>query len=115
MTMAVFTIKEGVILYVSPHIREMLDALVPIWEAFKIPFVITSGLEGIHGDPSLHYSGSAFDVRTIFPTSFENLTWQTHREEIMRAVVERKRLLPFLQFELEKDHLHFEWDERKRA
>lgn len=110
--MSGYTVKEGVILWLTPQLREILDLLLPIWDAFHIPFVITSGLDGAHGTASLHYAGRAIDIRTVFADHLAAIAWDQHKENIISAIVDRKRLCPYLQFELERDHLHIEYDRK---
>ena len=111
-----YTVKESVILWMRPQLLQILAVMRPIWATFHIPLVITSGMEGAHGEKSLHYCGMAFDIRTNFRTDAERLQWANHRETILatfKRYIESSKLP--IDFEMESDHLHVEWDERGKG
>jgi len=59
--------KKGVIAWpLHPAMRKVKVEAGRVWEEFGQKCVITSGLEGEHGDGSLHPFGCALDFRTRF-------------------------------------------------
>lgn len=52
---------------VEPKVLRALADLHDIWVDLLpgLPFVVTSGTDGIHGKGSLHPEGRAFDFRTV--------------------------------------------------
>jgi uncharacterized protein YcbK (DUF882 family) len=55
--------KEGVELRVTQTINEILALIVPVYESFGVPCVVTSGTDGQHDEHSKHYLGQALDFR----------------------------------------------------
>src|SRR4029079_2332746 len=55
--------KEGVQLTVTKSIQEILALIVPVYERFGVPCVVTSGTDGTHNEHSKHYLGQALDFR----------------------------------------------------
>ena len=55
--------KEGVELRVTKTINEILALIVPVYESFQTPCVVTSGTDGTHDEHSKHYLGQALDFR----------------------------------------------------
>ncbi len=55
--------KEGVQLTVTKSIQEILALIVPVYESFGVPCVVTSGTDGEHAPQSKHYLGQALDFR----------------------------------------------------
>ena len=105
-----YSLKRGVTIFISPEIERMLETFSFVFAAFKLPLVITSGLDGPHRENSLHYRFRAFDVRKIFNDPFHDETWKIHRENILDALENQfqHRKLPVLIVE-EADHIHTEW------
>ena len=63
--------------------------------------IITSALDGVHGEGSLHYSGNAMDFRTRDFTAYLK---GLYRKETANA------LGPDFDVVLERTHLHIEYD-----
>lgn len=55
--------KEGVQLTITKSIQEILALIVPVYEQFGIPCIVTSGTDGTHNEHSKHYLGQALDFR----------------------------------------------------
>jgi len=59
-----FKIKKGVVLVLTnDNTAKILYAAIKIFDALGVDCVVTSGLEGVHGDNSKHYELSAIDFR----------------------------------------------------
>ena len=67
---------------------------------------ITSVVDGKHSHTSLHYNGSAFDIRTRDLNDGE-------AEKIVKEA--KKRLTRDFDILLESDHIHVEYQPRRRA
>lgn len=85
----------------------MLDVLGPVYEEGGVPLWITSGIEGPHGENSLHYKLRAFDTR-----SYYNRGLKDHALKIAQAGLAlcKSKGLP-VKLEIETDHHHWEWGE----
>jgi len=69
-----------------------------------VEFVITSIVDGVHSAGSLHYIGSAFDMRT---RNMNTIVKQRASDEI------RTRLAEDYDVVLESDHIHVEWQPKQ--
>lgn len=78
----------------------------PIFAMFGAELVITSGVDGKHGDGSLHYSGLALDYRTSTLGGYATMVYTKVRA-----------LLKPLGYDvvLESDHMHVEYDPKGTA
>lgn len=72
----------------------------------QVPAVITSGMEGKHKVGSKHYKGHAFDFRT------KHIVWN---QAVAVAKLLREKLGPDFDVILERDHLHVEWDPKRKV
>lgn len=72
-------------------------------KTFGQPFTITSVMDGLHKEGSLHYKGLAFDLRTRDFTN-DKKTFASHLQACLGA-----------QFDVvyENDHIHVEFDPKK--
>lgn len=106
-----YTLKQGVSIFISPEIEKMLDAICLVYASFHIPVVVTSGLDGPHREGSLHFCFRAFDIRKCFPSTIIESSWQIHKEMIFEALQHQFRIrkLPVVMVN-EQDHIHFEWN-----
>jgi hypothetical protein len=88
---------------------EMLVALMAAQEVYRElgqPLVVTSAVDGRHSITSLHYAGCAVDLRT---RDLGESTATTARDMIAHALPEDYDCI------LEKDHIHLEWQPRRRS
>ena len=105
-----YSLKCGASLHMTPEIEKILSVMHPVYRAYMIPIVITSGLDGPHRQDSLHYKFRAFDVRKFFPDVLMSKLWELHGREIIDAIT-----IKFLQEGIparilnEEDHLHAEY------
>jgi len=108
-----YTLKRGVALFMSAQIEQMLTVMEPVYLAFKVPLVITSGLDGPHRSDSLHYRFLAFDVRKKFDNVELSENWNIHSKTILATLRENFRIknMP-VDMVHEIDHIHAEWDEK---
>ena len=96
-------IKRGVLLdQTSPPILYALGVAEAVYHCHGHKMVVTSLLDGTHGEHSLHYSGRAADLRT-------------RNMPISAIVIIRRALVSLLNplgydVVLESDHLHLEFD-----
>lgn len=96
--------KKGVQLSrLSKEVKDLLPTIERAWaQIVKTTFVITSGQDGVHKNNSLHYSGFAIDIRTR----------DANPENVSLFVSYCRRLFSkSVQFVIESDHLHLEFDE----
>ena len=92
--------KKGVVAYpLHPAMRKVKVEAGRVWEEYGQKCVITSGLEGEHGDGSLHPFGCALDFRTRF---FKKGVPATIEKKM------RKRLGPdyYVKYEKKRKHIH---------
>jgi hypothetical protein len=83
---------------------EIIFAAMVAQEVYRDTYsslVITSGLDSLHGEHSLHYSGEAIDLR------INNLP-PGRAVEVMTEI--KKRLGAEFDVVLEVDHIHIEFD-----
>jgi len=106
-----YILKRGVTLFMSPEIEKILEPLCLVYDAFKLPLVITSGLDGPHRENSLHFNFRAIDIRKLFPDVQHSETWNIHGEYILYGIRElyKTRKYPVIVLN-ESDHLHIEWN-----
>ena len=111
-----YTIKRGVSLVMTAEIEKMLTIVCRVFNTVKLPVVITSGLEGLHSENSLHYKFRAFDLRKIFDNSELSETWTIHREYILFALRDQFKARNYpVEIVDETDHIHIEWDDGGKA
>ncbi len=97
----------------SAEIEKMLFVICRVFNTIKLPVVITSGLEGLHSENSLHYKFRAFDLRKNFDNMELSETWKIHREYILFALKDQFKAKNYpVQIIDETDHIHVEWDEK---
>lgn len=103
--------KAGVYLRgVSPELVLGLLVLDRIYEEHGYRMTVTSLVDGLHSDKSLHYSGRAADVRTndINDDMIDAIFFQAQRElpEDFDIVLEARGT--------DNEHIHIEYDVRGR-
>ena len=100
-------LKAGVnIVGIQPELMIGLMAAETVYTKLGFELVVTSVLDGTHSETSLHYSGNAADLRT---RDFPPLMGQTARDMIAKALPNDFDVI------LEGDHIHLEFQARKRA
>lgn len=89
--------KEGVELRVTKTVNEILSLVVPVYEQFGCPCVVTSGTDGTHDEHSKHYLGQALDFRVsnVQPDNLQPLI------QTLKKVCGEKYFVLF-----EGDHIH---------
>ena len=94
-------IKPGVKLHPSTVWAVAIPIIFEIFRDFGVSPVITSGIDGVHSNNSLHYSGRAFDFRTrhVHPDN---------RLELIASLA--AALGEEFDVVLETDHIHIEFD-----
>ena len=99
-------IKEGAkIAGLNIAMRPVLMVCEVVFNEHKVPFVITSGLEGTHSAESLHYYGYAIDVRTRnIPESGMLLSIVSRIRDVLALKSYRYQVV------LEENHIHIEYD-----
>jgi hypothetical protein len=108
-----YALKKGVALYMSEEIEKILEIICPIFDAFYIPVVITSGLDGPHRENSLHGKFRAIDLRKNFDRPGLSGSWSIHRKAIISCIEQKIKFHDYpIKFLEEEDHLHIEWFER---
>lgn len=75
-----------------------------VYREYEIECVITSIMDGVHSETSLHYSGNAFDLR------IKNIPAAIGASTIANEI--RTRLNHHYDVILEKDHIHIEYQPR---
>lgn len=99
-------IKPGVELPESVAMIVLYTATVDVFQSFGHDCTITSGVDGKHGENSLHYAGRALDFRTrTVPIGT--------RPKLAKEL--RARLGANFDVVEESDHLHVEWDPKHHA
>jgi hypothetical protein len=105
-----YTLKKGCTLFMSPEIEKILSVVHPVFRAFFLPVVITSGVDGPHRMDSLHYRFRAIDVRKMFPCPNDAHTWGIHSNTILDGLRINFSMKEFpVKVINESDHLHIEW------
>jgi hypothetical protein len=108
-----YQINKGVLILLSVEIENILSIVCPIFKTFRLPVVITSGVEGPHREGSLHYKFRAIDIRKKFNDPLQISNWEIHRELILSYLDSRFLLSGFpVAIIDEADHLHIEWKEQ---
>jgi hypothetical protein len=108
-----YTLKQGVAIYMTAEIDKMLVVICSVFRAFKLPVVITSGLDGPHRELSLHSRFRAFDMRKNFDDSLLRDIWKHNRLTILSFINDKFKMLEYPVTILEEeDHLHIEWSEQ---
>jgi len=105
-----YTLKRGVTLFMSPEIEKILEVVCPVFNAFGLPVVITSGVDGPHRENSLHYNFRAIDIRKNFTSPLAAAGWIIHRKKILEGMeiyfLNKKFHVSIVD---EEDHIHLEW------
>lgn len=99
--------KEGVDLApLKDEIRTVFPIAEALFKTLNVPFVVTSTVEGEHMEGSKHYGGNAFDIRTrqLAPANQKKMV-----KDLKAA------LGPDFDVELESDHIHVEFDPKKKV
>lgn len=99
-------LKEGVNVHgISTELLLGLTVAATVYDQYGEELVVTSLNDSRHSRTSLHYSGNAADLRTNY---FD-------RETQLKVVAEIKRRLgPDYDVVLEKDHIHLEYQPKRR-
>ena len=99
------------LLGLRPEMAAAIAIIIPCFARHDCPFVITSACEQstTHGRTSLHYAGSAIDLRTM-----DHATGQRH-PAIERVFIDIQDALN-IDFDVidEGDHIHIEYQPRRR-
>jgi len=105
-----YQLKNGVTMHLTPEIEKMLSVIHPIFRAFFLPVVITSGVDGPHRLGSLHYKFRAIDIRKNFLCGADVCTWSMHSRTILDSLRINffQKGMPVRVID-ETDHLHIEW------
>ena len=99
-------LKEGVsVTGVRPELLLALQIADGVYAAFGHELVVTSLNDGKHSRTSLHYAGAAADLRT-----------RDLQPGIVPKLVDSMRAALGVDFDvvLERDHIHLEWQPRRR-
>ena len=108
-----YLLKRGVALFMSAEIENIISVLIPVYRAFSLPIIITSGLDGPHRANSLHYKFRAIDVRIHFDVQEMNDRWKMHGHDIIGLIRDKAMKLHYpIDVVEETDHLHIEWDDK---
>ena len=95
------TVETGNLL---PMTNTVIRIVKVIWESVTDkPFVLTSCLDGVHKQNSLHYRGLAFDIR------LDDLNSEELRDFLMYCDLYTSR---YIQVIVEVDHIHIELDKK---
>jgi hypothetical protein len=106
-----YQLKNGVSLHVTPEIEKMLSVIHPVFRAYFLPVVITSGIDGPHRQGSLHYKFRAIDIRKNFLCTADVCTWSMHQRTILDALRINFSMKDYpVNIVNEQDHLHIEWN-----
>ena len=105
-----YSLKVGVCIVMTEEIEKILQVVCRVFNAVKLPVVITSGVDGPHRENSLHGKFRAIDIRKIFPDWELSETWSIHHDYIRNALycLFREMNYPVIVVE-ESDHIHMEW------
>lgn len=108
-----YRLKQGVTIFLSSEIEKILEVVCLVYNAFHIPVVITSGVDGPHREDSLHFKFRAIDIRKIFESPSIDAEWAIHRDLIFESLEHQFRIRK-LQVAIlnEQDHIHLEWIEK---
>ena len=93
------TLKAGVrVLGIRPECVLAAQIARDVFARHSTPFVMTSVIDGVHAQGSLHYTGAAFDLRSPATTA-------------AAAMVEDLRRSLGMDFDVvaESDHIHVEF------
>lgn len=102
-----YRVKRGVVLVVSAPVEKLTEFLERATARTGLPFYwITGGVEGAHGETSLHYEARALDIRDRDWTPAQRAT-------ILQRLAASRQQNPALHFLPETDHLHVEWRETR--
>ena len=100
-------LKQGVIATgVQPELLLGLTVAIAVYDEHGTRLVVTSLCDGRHSATSLHYAGSAADLRT------RNLP--ASADPAMIAAEIKQRLGVDYDVIFEGDHIHLEWQPRRR-
>ncbi len=100
-------LKPGVsVTGIRPEVILGLMIADSVYEKHNFELVVTSVADGRHSQTSLHYAGCAADLRT---RSVPERLRRTVRNEIKNALGVDFDVV------LEKDHIHLEWQPRRRG
>ena len=95
-------LKDGVSLYgLHPKMQVANGIAAVVYQLEGQELVVTAGLDGKHGDNSLHYKGRACDYRIWY---FSEAQVKTVTEELARRLGDDYDVV------LESDHIHCEYD-----
>jgi hypothetical protein len=98
-------IKKGVNLNgLKPEIAAIFPVLECVYQSYGAEAVITSGVEGSHGDYSHHFKGLAVDVRT------RNVNVNFHKDLVNKL---KFALSEQYQVVYENNHIHVEFDPKE--
>ncbi len=97
---------------VCPQIVFALAVATRIYEAHGVELVITSCNDATHSETSLHYDGRAVDLRT---RNLEPDSSHPYRRPAPVAREIGERLGRDFDVVLESDHIHLEWQPRRRS
>ena len=89
----------------SVQILLALMVAAQVYQTYDKPFVITSANDGKHGPKSKHYRGDAVDIRTRHLSADEEINIA---HEIAQSLGKDFDVV------LESDHLHIEYDPKRR-
>jgi len=105
-----YSIKKGVAIYFTEEIEKILSVVCPLFKAFYLPVVITSGIDGPHRENSLHGKFRAIDIRKFFHDPYSCETWTLHHKMIFDGLRDGFHVNNFPVTVLdETDHIHIEW------
>ena len=102
---------------------QMLIALMnanDLYAEWGLPCVVTSGNDARHSKTSLHYAGQAIDIRTRnIPSIFHHLAETRQMDKAVEAtdnIVKKLKETLGLDYDviLESDHIHIEYQPRRR-
>ncbi|HZK07853.1 MAG TPA: hypothetical protein VFC92_06595 [Bacteroidales bacterium] len=91
---------------IRPELLFAMQVVDGVYDTHGQELVITSVVDGGHDFTSLHYSGGAFDARTFYFTV--KVLHSVHREI-------KKRLGVDFDVVLESNHMHIEYQPKRRS
>ena len=105
-------IKPGAIVAgIRPEMFPGIVVARQVYAEHGFEFWLTSGIEGIHGVPSLHPLGLAADFRVADPDGKWSIP-KAERVAMRDEIQTRTRAInPFYQVLLKSDHIHMEYDD----